>query len=63
MGLMAPGIADKRRINQPVLPFGVQNQQSAYLQVYFLVRIKYYHNESANYPQGNDPVDQKETTE
>lgn len=58
--LAASGVAYKERLNQPVIPHEVEMQQPAELREYFKERLRFYREESAKYPRGNDPVYQKQ---
>ncbi|MEN4771449.1 DNA polymerase III subunit theta [Duffyella gerundensis] len=58
--LAASGVAYKERLNQPVIPREVEQQQPPGLREYFNERLQHYRKISQQYPRGTDPVYQKE---
>lgn len=60
MDLATSGVAYKKRLNQPVREHKVEMQQPEALHPYFQEQLKFYREESAQYPRGNDLVYQKE---
>ncbi len=58
--LAASGVAYKERMNMPVIAMEVELQQPESLKEYFRDRLKFYREESMNFPRGSDPVYQKE---
>lgn len=58
--LAASGVAYKERLNQPVIPREVEQQQPAELREYFNERLQHYRKIGQQYPRGTDPIYQKE---
>lgn len=61
MDLAAFGVADKERMNLPIIAMEMEMQQRDSLREYFKERLQHYRNVALQFPRGNDPVYQKET--
>ncbi|MBN5183235.1 DNA polymerase III subunit theta [Serratia marcescens] len=53
--LAASGVAYKERINMPIVPAQVEEEQPTHLREYFRERLQHYRGESHKFPGPNDP--------
>lgn len=53
--MAASGVAYKERLNMPVIAEVVMREQPEDLREYFLERLRYYREVSAQLPKANDP--------
>lgn len=54
--LAASGVAYKERLNQPVIAEQVAREQPEHLRDYFMERVRYYREQSAQLPRASDPL-------
>lgn len=57
--MAAAGVAYKERMNMPVIPAQIEEEQPAALRQYFKERLAHYRSASQRLPRGNDPVYQQ----
>ncbi|EKF63545.1 DNA polymerase III, theta subunit [Serratia plymuthica A30] len=57
--MAASGVAYKERMNMPVIPMQVENEQPAHLRDYFRERVAHYREVSKRLPTGSSPVYQQ----
>lgn len=57
--MAASGVAYKERMNMPVIPVQVEEQQPEHLREYFRERLMHYRGVSKQFPQGSAPVYQQ----
>lgn len=53
--LAASGVAYKERLNMPVIAEQVAREQPEHLREYFMERVRYYREQSAQLPRASDP--------
>ncbi|MCX9003886.1 DNA polymerase III subunit theta [Citrobacter portucalensis] len=53
--LAASGVAYKERLNMPVIAEQVAREQPEHLREYFMVRVRYYREQSLTLPKASDP--------
>ncbi|EPV0698343.1 DNA polymerase III subunit theta [Klebsiella pneumoniae] len=53
--LAASGVAYKERLNQPVIAEQVAREQPEHLRDYFMERVRYYREQSVQFPRASDP--------
>ena len=54
--LAASGVAYKERLNMPVRAEQVAREQPEHLRDYFMERVRYYREQSAQLPRASDPL-------
>jgi len=57
--MAASGVAYKERMNMPVIPVQVEEQQPSHLREYFLERLIHYRDVSKQFPAGASPAYQQ----
>ncbi|MGG4624026.1 DNA polymerase III subunit theta [Serratia odorifera] len=57
--MAASGVAYKERMNMPVIPVQVEDQQPVHLREYFRERLSHYRDVSKQFPPGASPVYQQ----
>lgn len=53
--LAASGVAYKERLNMPVVAEVVAREQPEHLREYFMERVRYYREQSIQFPRESDP--------
>ncbi|EMC2813343.1 TPA: DNA polymerase III subunit theta [Klebsiella pneumoniae] len=53
--LSASGVAYKERLNMPVVAEVVAREQPEHLREYFMERVRYYREQSIQFPKASDP--------
>lgn len=53
--LAASGVAYKERMNMPIIPAQVEEEQPAHLHEYFRERLQHYRGQSHKFPGPSDP--------
>ncbi|UNE41992.1 DNA polymerase III subunit theta [Serratia ureilytica] len=53
--LAASGVAYKERMNMPIVPAQVEEEQPEHLREYFRERLQHYRGHSHKFPGPNDP--------
>lgn len=53
--LAASGVAYKERLNMPVIAEQVMREQPEHLRDYFMERVRFYREQSIQFPRASDP--------